>query len=205
VCGSEQNGVARSRNVTDRRVQKTRSLLRNALATLISEKPYDQIVIKEILDRANVGRSTFYTHFNDKDDLLISSIHGMVETVRSAKLRQSATWHERILWFSLPIFEYHYAHRHDGQHTMGDRGRAIHHDRLQRVLSEMITGVVGTEFAGRRKTNRAMPPELIAQYIASTFVLVLDWWLDSQDRLPPREIDKLFQAVVLPTLSSVRL
>jgi AcrR family transcriptional regulator len=193
-----------SRNATDRRVQKTQSLLRNALASLISEKPYEQIVIKEILHRANVGRSTFYTHFNDKDDLLTSSIHGMVETVRSAKLRQSATWYERILWFSLPIFEYHYAHRHDGQLTIGDRGRAIHHDRLQQVLSEMINGAVRAEFDGRGKTKKAIPSELIIRYIASTFVLVLNWWLDSKNRLPPHEIDKLFQAVVLPTLSSFR-
>jgi AcrR family transcriptional regulator len=201
---SGQHSALRSRNNVDRRVQKTQSLLRSALASLISEKPYEQIVVKEILDRANVGRSTFYTHFSDKDDLLTSSIHVMVETVRSAKLRRSATWHDRILWFSLPIFEYHYAHRHDGQPTAGDRGKAIHHDRLQQVLSDMITGAVRAEFAGRGTTNKTLPPELIVRYVASTFVLVLDWWLDGRNRLPPHEIDQLFRALVLPTLSSSR-
>ena len=55
---------------TDRRVQKTQDLLHGALASLIHEKSYDAIVVKEILARANVGRSTFYTHFRDKDELL---------------------------------------------------------------------------------------------------------------------------------------
>ncbi len=65
----------------DRRIQKTQRLLREALASLIREKPYNSIVVKQILDHANVGRSTFYTHFRDKDDLLVSCIHDMLHSV----------------------------------------------------------------------------------------------------------------------------
>ena len=54
----------------DRRVQRTRRALHQALADLILEKRYDKITIQDIIDRANVGRSTFYTHFLDKEDLL---------------------------------------------------------------------------------------------------------------------------------------
>ena len=204
LYNSGQKPTLRSRKSTDRRVQKTQESLSAALASLIAEKSYDSIAIKEILDRANVGRSTFYTHFSDKDDLLVSNIYGMVETVRSAKLRRSPTWHERVLWFSLPIFEYHYGHRHDGQLSMGDRGRAILHDRLRQVLAEMLADTVRAEFAGRRKASKSMPADLIVQYVASTFVLVLDWWIDAKKPLPPKEIDELFLAMVLPTLSSAR-
>lgn len=179
--------------VIDRRVQKTHELLRDALASLMADKPYDSIVVKEILDRANVGRSTFYTHFRSKDDLLVDSIHGMVESVRSTKLRRSAIWHERILWFSLPIFQYHYGHLHNGRLTMGDHARAIQHDRLRHVLAEMIAGSVRDEL-------KSVSPDLVVHYIASTFVLVLDWWLESENPLPPKEIDEIFHALVLPTL-----
>ena len=61
------------KQVNDRRIQKTKNLLHQALGSLIREKPYDAIVVKEILDRANVGRSTFYTHFRDKDELLVKA------------------------------------------------------------------------------------------------------------------------------------
>lgn len=56
----------------DRRVQRTQNLLHQALASLVLEKDYDSISVKEILDRANVDRSTFYMHFRDKDELLVS-------------------------------------------------------------------------------------------------------------------------------------
>ena len=58
---------------TDRRIERTKRLLHGALGSLIHQKSYDDIVVKEILARANVGRSTFYTHFRDKDELLESS------------------------------------------------------------------------------------------------------------------------------------
>jgi hypothetical protein len=87
---------------------------------------------------------------------------------------------------------------------MGDRGRAILHDRLRQVLAEMLADTVRAEFAGRRKASKSMPADLIVQYVASTFVLVLDWWIDAKNPLPPKEIDDLFHAMILPTLSFAR-
>ena len=58
----------------DRRIQKTKALLHEALFSLIVEKNYESIVVNDILDRANVGRSTFYMHFGDKDELLVSGM-----------------------------------------------------------------------------------------------------------------------------------
>src|SRR5215831_18967242 len=96
--------------VKDRRIHKTKSLLHEALGSLIREKPYDAIVVQEILDRANVGRSTFYMHFRDKDDLLASSIHDMLGSIHATPLASSGQRHERIIRFSLPFFEH--IHRH---------------------------------------------------------------------------------------------
>ena len=59
---------------TDRRVRRTRKLLRDALLALMAERGYESITVQDILDRANVGRSTFYTHFYDKEDLLLSGL-----------------------------------------------------------------------------------------------------------------------------------
>ena len=58
--------------IPDRRVQKTRKLLQEALIDLVAEKGYESVTIQEVLDRANVGRSTFYAHFPDKEHLLHS-------------------------------------------------------------------------------------------------------------------------------------
>src|SRR5580700_5991169 len=57
---------------TDRRVRRTRDALGDALMKLMHEKPFRDIKVQHVLDRAGVGRSTFYTHFRDKDDLFLS-------------------------------------------------------------------------------------------------------------------------------------
>jgi len=188
--------------IEDRRIQKTLNLLRQALVSLIAEKPYDSIVVKEILDRANVGRSTFYTHFRDKDDLLLSGIHDMLGDVPSPT-RTSGQKLDQILWFSLPIFEHHYRHAHAWGDRIGTKGRAVLHEHLRRVLTGIITQVMKKDYRPARPSPRQMPPELVSAYVASTFVLVLNWWLDTKMRLSPKEINDVFRRLTSPTLATL--
>lgn len=185
----------------DRRIQKTLSLLRTALVSLLAEKPYDQIVVKEILDRANVGRSTFYTHFRDKDDLLLSGIHEMLGAVPQPA--RTGTWQERFLWFSIPIFAHHYRHAHSWGDKIGPRGRAILHEHLRRALAEIVSETISKGSRTRRESSRPVPIEIVSAYIASTFVLVLNWWLDKGMRLAPEEVNQIFLKLTSPTLAAV--
>jgi AcrR family transcriptional regulator len=187
----------------DRRIQKTLKLLHEALGSLIREKPYDDIVVQEILDRANVGRSTFYMHFRDKDELLVSSIHDLLESVHTSKeAAPPARPDERILSFSLPVFEHIHQHLPRSRAKMGARGRAVVHGHLQKVLAERIAQDMSKHFHGRRRLASKVPQDVLVQYIASTFILVLNWWAESRKPLPPVEPDALFRALVMPTLAA---
>jgi AcrR family transcriptional regulator len=90
----------------DRRVRKTRGLLHGALATLVHEKPFDAIVVKEILGRANVGRSTFYAHFRDKEELLLSAIRELLASGGAAPAAHATDPARGLLRFSLPVLEH---------------------------------------------------------------------------------------------------
>jgi AcrR family transcriptional regulator len=188
--------------VKDRRIQKTKDSLHEALGSLIREKPYDTIVVQEILDRANVGRSTFYMHFRDKDELLVSGIHDMLRSVPGTDLQTLGKRYERIICFSLPIFEHIHQHRHAGAGKMGTRGRAIIHEHLQKVLAGLIAQDVKTHIRIPKKPAGQIPPDLLVQYLASSFILVLNWWVDSRSPLAPNDINKMFRAQVLPTLAA---
>jgi AcrR family transcriptional regulator len=186
----------------DRRIQKTIGLLHEALGSLIREKPYDEIVVQEILDRANVGRSTFYMHFRDKDELLVSGIHDMLGSVHGPPDSSSGRPQERIVRFSLPIFEHIYQHRRTGAAMMGVRGRAVVHDHLQKIVAQQIADDMRKHVQGQRRTATKLPQNLLAQYVASTFILVLNWWVECQNPLPPAEADALFRILVMPTLTA---
>ena len=81
-----------SRRKPDRRIQSTRNRLGNALIALIEEKPIDEVTVREVLNRAGVGRSTFYVHYSDKNDLFLSVLEQGLEmwTTRLSRQREKS-------------------------------------------------------------------------------------------------------------------
>lgn len=171
---------------------KTKASLHNALIGLAREKPYPAIAVKEILDRANVGKSTFYMHFRDKDDLLESGIHDILATLHDQPRAGNAS--ERILAFSLPLLEHIDGHRRGAGPKMKREGRAIMHEHMQHVL----TALIADELARSTGTGASaqIPADLVARHVASTFVLVLNWWVESEPALTPQDVNAYFRALV---------
>ena len=98
-------------NVEDRRVQKTRQILQKAIIELIIEKGFDSITVQDILDKANVGRSTFYAHYQDKGELLHScfdELHKLLEDHAVSLSAGSANSpdSEIITDFTLKLFKF---------------------------------------------------------------------------------------------------
>ena len=85
---------------------------------------------------------------------------------------------------------------------MGVSGRAVVHDHLQKIVAKQISGEMRKDVQGRRKPLSKMQPDLLAQYVASTFILVLKRWVESRNPLPPLEADSLFHTLVMPTLTA---
>lgn len=172
---------------TDPRVQHTRRSLHEALIGLVREKDYDRIAVREILDRAHVGRSTFYAHFGGKDELLMDGIERI-----AARLGPR----DDVTSFSLSVFEHHDRHRRTGR--MSPKTRALLHRRLRGVIATRVRD--DARSAARRDAAQRLPADLLAPFVASTFVVVLDWWLDTRSPLTPREVNDVFHALIAPAL-----
>jgi len=71
----------------DRRVRRTRDALGDALLTLMQEKAFETITVQQVLDRAGIGRSTFYAHYRDKNDLFLSDLEDFFEPMSTLLLR----------------------------------------------------------------------------------------------------------------------
>jgi AcrR family transcriptional regulator len=189
-------------NTGDRRVRRTRTSLQDALIGLAGEKPYHKIAVTEILNRANVGRSTFYQHFRDKDELLLSGIHEVLRTRRAGHDASSAL--EHVLAFSRSFLDFVDRHRHAHNPGMTDDNRATVHAHLRDVLTDVLEHDFTTMRRRSQPATSDVPVALVARYVASTFVLVLDWWVESGAALTPAEVDARFRALVLPTLTTLR-
>lgn len=186
----------------DRRMQKTRNALHEAFIAIMFEKSFDAILIQEILDRANVGRSTFYTHFKDKNDLLLKSLQGLQEFLRNAQLAtptSSGKKHERVIGFSLAMFEHVYEHKKIHRSLRGG-GWIIVSQRIEQILVQLIKEEARPLF--KHRASSGMPFELFAHILGTTFMSVLTWWQHSNWSLPPTEINVLFREMVIPMLDA---
>jgi AcrR family transcriptional regulator len=190
------------RHVTDARVRRTQRRLRDAMVSLIHEKSYPAIAVKEILVRADVGRSAFYAHFSNKDALLVSGIEQMLHATGPRALPTNVGPFGQVLSFSFPVFDYIGRCRHAADATMGRKGRAIVHQHLRRVLSHTIRDDVRQALQAGDGLTSSIPADLAAEYIVTTFILVLNWWVESSSPLSAREADDVFLRLVVPAVTS---
>lgn len=191
---AQLSNSVQKRSGLDRRVERTRNALRAALHSLVARKSYDEITLAEVLTEANVGRSTFYLHFRDKDDLLLSTVADVM-TVAGVPPKGTGQWFDSILWFSLPMFEYHAHRKAMAGHRMGEQGKRILHRHLERAICDLIEVQVERQFR---------EAELVRHFVASTFIFVLNWWLERKGSMTPDQIDAVFRKLVVPGLASFR-
>ena len=191
----------------DRRVQRTRASLHQALIALLLEQPYDSITVQQILDRANVGRSTFYTHFQDKDELLVHGVRGLQATLAAAQQRGRSPrgGAENIIAFSRTMFEHAHEYRKVYHALVLTRVWPHLRQRIQNALTDLVRKECNAEMKRVRRPGSKLPAELFVHYVGATFMTVLTWWIDHNSALSPAEIDQVFRALVMPTMRSAGL
>jgi len=178
---------------TDRRVRRTRELLRKALLDLILEKGYDRITVRDILDRADVGRSTFYAHFRDKDELLLAGF----EDVRSAiaaeheAVEAGRTTNTPFLEPLLPVFRHVEGHRHFWESLSRKGGAEV----ITRILRQSVDDLVREHFRSRFPDAERRPEQLepAIRFVAGACMGMLLWWLDTGAPDSAEEIHATFK------------
>ncbi|PLP55691.1 hypothetical protein CYK37_29030 [Mesorhizobium loti] len=173
----------------DRRVARTRRLLRDALFELTTENGYAAVTVEDICGRADVGRSTFYTHYPDKDALRKAAIDEHLDAVRAESDAGDSKPGASGFVFSGPAFAHADATRTMHRAMMGGKTHEIPEEirgwTAKQVRRE-LTGMAGKD---------AIRLEVATRFVTGAFFEVMHWWLDADAELPPAEIDRLFQTL----------
>lgn len=171
----------------DRRIEKSKQALRAALMELIVERGYEHTSVSDIADRANVGRSTFYAHYADKDDLLQDNL----QTLRAHLQAQIAAAGPRpdtppALAFALPMLQ----HVHD----VGDLVRrfmtAPAGVGVGRHLHDLLVEIVRANLPP--EAQLPAPPPVVAQSVVGSFLALCTWWVRQRPDLSPEAVDDAF-------------
>jgi AcrR family transcriptional regulator len=176
----------------DRRVRHTRDALGDALLTLMLEKPFETITVQQVLDRAGIGRSTFYAHYRDKDDLFLSDLEDFLEPMSTLLLRRREA-SDRIA----PVREL-FAHVAEMRQLYAT---LIAADKLRDFLE------MGQEYFARAIEQRlgelptsrkiaAAQRTAMAHAFAGALLSLLSWWVDHGAAASSEEMDELYHQIV---------
>lgn len=186
----------------DRRQKKTRKAIFDAFTKLLSKKSYSHITVQDIIDEADIGRTTFYAHFETKDHLLkalCEELFGHITDNTKNAMKGNGLYSDEEAPSSATCHLLH--------HLKEDRNivALLSHDSSEiflRYFREKLSEFFETEFSEQhiRRNNLDIPDDFIINHISGSFVEMVLWWIQSDLKQSPEELDRYYQAVIIPIL-----
>lgn len=183
----------------DRRIMRTRRSCMHALISLVSEKSYEHITVQDIIDRADIGRSTFYAHFQDKRSLLMDGFSSfrafLVGHQRKSLAKQVGGLHFRGFGFVLPLLE----HVREVLPFCRAMMNSVGKEHLEKVLSDLVREelkVLAPQIRG------LIPRDLAVSYAVNSLLAILRWWVDTNAQASPSDVERMFREMTLPGVAA---
>jgi AcrR family transcriptional regulator len=166
----------------DRRIRRTQHLLGDALVSLILEKGYEAVTIKDITDRADVAYVTFYRHYKDKDQLLMQRLQESlgeltehIETAARQAQREFPTENEGLL-----IFEHVQQHSILYRTLLSSSGGHQGSSRVRKRTQDVIAASFLKNCSPLHDKSYTIPPEVAANHIGASLLALIEWWLENE-------------------------
>lgn len=186
----------------DRRQQKTRTAIFSAFTSLLAEKSYSKITVQEIIDAANVGRTTFYAHFETKDDLLKELCEELFGHIIGSAMDCTHT-HGLYSDGSAPesVFCHLLQHLQKNDKNIIALLSCESSEMFLRFFKDSLNELVRSQFINQnRKANTDIPEDFLINHISGSFAEMVLWWIKGHRKQTPEDLDRYFRAVIEPII-----
>jgi len=185
----------------DRRIKRTRRSLKDALLALILEKGFTAVTVEEIADRADVGRTTFYLHYHDKEDLLLESISeladSLVEQISQVPMMDSKTGQPAVSQ-AVKVTFCHAAENPDLYKVILQSGARHGARRLREIMNQAVGQIMdGIAQREARTINPQVPMPVLSNYLVGSWIGIMTWWLEEDMPYSPEEMAGMFEKVIM--------
>lgn len=170
----------------DRRVEKTRNAIINAFKEMIIEKEFKEITIKELAERANINRKTFYLHYDSMDDILFDMTVEMADQL--FEILEEKHFFES---FHIDIFI-------DTMNELLNKDIELYKKILcassYRFFSRNIKDIVKESFIRKIRNRTNLSPQIMnlcGEYVASGLAKLLKVWFENPQNISQQQITEL--------------
>lgn len=197
ISSRNSESMKPKKTTSDRRTRRTRHKVSGALVDLIKEKRFDDITVQNLIDRAGVGRSTFYTHFRDKEDAFEHQWEQFNQL-----LAERINWDNAGTGSFFPV-KFFFQHLQEAQAFYQGLLRSGKVEKIFKSGVEYLTHNIEAALNKRFKPHQvAIPVAVLSHYLANEFFGLLKWWLDARMPYSPEAMDEMFHRLVNPTIKS---
>ena len=199
---------------TDRRIHRTKRLLKEALFTLILEKGYDGVTVEDITRKADLGRTTFYLHYRDKQALLLKSIDAIADDLLGQISRTNLLGGEANAFPSFiemrqmnpVLLVFQHAGENASLYQIILRGGSATSaaGRFREIISTAAKAFFGSNL---RQTvidrQPEVPLDVLANYFAGSLLSLVTWWLENGMPYPPERMASIFRQLFFQGAQSI--
>ena len=184
----------------DRRRQRTRERLRQAFIALLKRKRYEDISVQDIIERADVARSTFYLHYIDKEDLLLGN-GGVFAS--HAEPRVSPEEHDRLVGTGIFPTTLWFRHIQLQSPILKTIAKDSAFDLAMKNFSEILRQDARARLEPSFPTESPIPLGLVVEYLTNSLMACIQWWVRQDMPYSPEHMDELFQQLVMPSVRTL--
>lgn len=178
----------------DRRVQRTKQALQDALIDLIIEKTYDAISIQEIVDYANVGRSTFYSHYSSKDAVFFDSFKSLEASLKALFEHKKIVPNKLI--FTNSLLSHLDKDRKLYAALAGERGGVLAANHMKKILYGLVHSELKIQLIDKNITKKKLDATI--HFMVGAIFSTASWWLDNKTGWSFEEVDEFLQSMFKP-------
>lgn len=185
----------------DRRQKKTRAAIFRAFSELLSKKNYSAITVQEIIDAADIGRTTFYAHFETKDDLLKALCAELFDHIIKSATDSTHT-HGLYSDSGAPesVFCHLFQHLAENGNNILELLSCESNELFLRYFKDSLNELVRSQLPDREYYGQVQLPEsFLVNHISSSFVETVLWWVKNGLKQSPEEMSAYFMAVIAPS------
>ena len=178
----------------DPRVRRTRRMLRDALVSLILEKDFSSISIKEITERAEVAYITFFRHFESLDQLLMEVLdEGLVELMGYIQTLAKQSETSALETEGRLIFEY--------IEQKADLFRILFKSQSVTRVRKKVVRNIATIFQKSclplARSGNPMTTAILSNHIATSLLALIEWWIDNNMKPAPTQMGKVYKSLII--------
>ena len=178
----------------DRRQQKTKLAIHTAMTNLLKKKKFEVLTVQDIIDEANIGRSTFYSHFETKEQLLEEICNEMFSHVFAHDLAPEESHdfskkHEDITGPLTHILYHIQDHKENIKAIFGSEAEKLFIKYFREYLEQTFGDYIS-------HISAEVPEDFKRRFFTESFITSIKWWIETGMKLSPEEMVECYKKMI---------